>query len=183
MQVKGLQSRAIGLFDVCIWLFSILTCFIFAAIVGDIIVSGIGTINWQFISSAPTQAGRSGGIWPIIVSTLLILLICMGVSIPLGFATAILLSEFTREEHYFARFIRRSLNILAGVPSIVFGLFGNAFFCKFLGFGFSILSGGLTLACMVLPILVKSTEESLLAVPSDYRLQRLVFLGLAQLFI
>ena len=65
---------------------------------------------------------------------------------------------------------RRSLDVLAGVPSIVFGLFGNAFFCKTLGLGFSILSGGLTLACMVLPILIRSTEEGFRAVPANYRL-------------
>ena len=169
MQTKALPTKALSLFDMGIWLCSILTCLVFAAIVGNIVINGIGSVNWEFISSAPSQAGRSGGIWSIIVATLFILMICMGVATPLGLATAVLLSEFTREDSIFARFIRTSLNILAGVPSIVFGLFGNAFFCKFLGLGFSILSGGLTLACMVLPILIKSTEESLLAVPSDYR--------------
>jgi hypothetical protein len=71
---------------------------------------------------------------------------------------------------FFGRLVRRSLDVLAGVPSIVFGLFGNAFFCNTLGLGFSILSGGLTLACMVLPILIRSTEEGFRAVPSHYRL-------------
>lgn len=97
--------------------------------------------------------------------------VCMAVSIPIGVGTAVLLAEFTPiDSSIFGTFVRRSLDILAGVPSIVFGLFGNVFFCKFLGLGFSILSGGLTLACMVLPILIRSTEEGFRAVPNEYRL-------------
>src|SRR4029450_8378040 len=117
----------------------------------------------------PRNAGREGGIAPILISTLLILLVCMAASLPLGVGTAILLSEFAGEG-LFARVVRRSLDVLAGVPSIVFGLFGNTFFCKVLGMGFSILSGGLTLACMVLPILIRATEEGLRSAPREYRL-------------
>jgi phosphate transport system permease protein len=84
--------------------------------------------------------------------------------------TAVLLAEFTTDASLFGRLTRRSLDVLSGVPSIVFGLFGNVFFCKTLGLGFSILSGGLTLACMVLPILIRSTEEGFRAVPAGYRL-------------
>src|SRR5262249_28440377 len=76
----------------------------------------------------------------------------------------------TPNEGLFARLVRRSLDVLSGVPSIVFGLFGNALFCKILGLGFSILSGGLTLACMVLPILIRCTEEGFRSVPPEYRL-------------
>ncbi|MFQ5742302.1 MAG: PstA family ABC transporter permease, partial [Acidobacteriota bacterium] len=79
------------------------------------------------------------------------------------------LAEFSSERSIFGRLIRRSLDVLAGVPSIVFGLFGNVLFCQILGFGFSILSGGLTLACMVLPILIRSTEAGFRAVPDEYR--------------
>ena len=81
-----------------------------------------------------------------------------------------MLAEFTPTDSWFGGLVRRSLDVLAGVPSIVFGLFGNVFFCKVLGLGFSILSGGLTLACMVLPILIRSTEEGFRAVPNEYRL-------------
>jgi len=116
------------------------------------------------------NAGREGGIFPILVSTLLILAVCMAVAIPIGVGTAVLLAEFSDRESRFGRLVRRSLDVLAGVPSIVFGLFGNAFFAKVLGLGFSILSGGLTLACMVLPILIRSTEEGFRAVPREYRL-------------
>lgn len=102
--------------------------------------------------------------------TALILLVAIITAAPLGLATAMLLSEFTRHDSVFGRLVRRSLDVLAGVPSIVFGLFGNAFFCIYLGLGFSILSGGLTLACMVLPILIRTAEEGLQAAPNDYRL-------------
>jgi len=90
--------------------------------------------------------------------------------VPVGLGTAALLAEFTPAHGVFGRMVRRSLDVLSGVPSIVFGLFGNAFFCKTLGMGFSILSGGLTLACMVLPLLIRSTEEGFRAVPNEYRL-------------
>jgi phosphate transport system permease protein len=88
----------------------------------------------------------------------------------MGLGTAIFLAEYTQDDHRFGRLIRGSLDVLAGVPSIVFGLFGNALFCQALGLGFSILSGGLTLACMVLPILIRTTEESFRAITSDQRL-------------
>lgn len=135
----------------------------------DIFWHGIGQISWDFLTTEPVNAGREGGIAPILVSTGLIVSVCMAVSIPFGVGTAVLLAEFTSNESWLGRSVRLSLDALAGVPSIVFGLFGNAFFCKTLGLGFSILSGGLTLACMVLPILIRSTQEGFRAVPDDYR--------------
>ncbi|MFE1746758.1 phosphate ABC transporter permease PstA [Coleofasciculus sp. H7-2] len=138
-------------------------------LLSEIFVSGIGQINWEFLTTTPHNAGRDGGIAPILVSTALIVGVCMAVSIPLGVGTAILLAEFTSNESILGRLVRLSLDVLAGVPSIVFGLFGNAFFCKTLGMGFSILSGGLTLACMVLPIVIRSTQEGFRGVPDDYR--------------
>ncbi len=143
---------------------------VFLWILSDIIWHGAGQLSWEFLTAAPENAGRRGGIGSILVSTLLILGVCMAVSVPIGIGTAVLLAEFTSSENVFGRLVRRSLDVLAGVPSIVFGLFGNAFFCNTLGLGFSILSGGLTLACMVLPILIRSTEEGFRAVPSHYRL-------------
>src|SRR5204862_7914225 len=102
--------------------------------------------------------------------TALILAVCLASSLPVGLGTAVLLAEFTPAGGVFGRLVRRSLDVLSGVPSIVFGLFGNALFCKVLGLGFSILSGGLTLACMVLPILIRATEEGLRSAPPAYRL-------------
>lgn len=137
---------------------------------GHMVRHGIGGLSWEFLIAAPRNAGRAGGIGPILVSTILILAVCMAVAVPIGIATAALLSEFTRDDSRGAMLVRRSLEVLAGMPSIVFGLFGNALFCKVLGMGFSILSGGLTLACMVLPIFIRSVEEGFRALPADYRM-------------
>lgn len=150
-----------------VWTAATLVGGAFLWILGDLLWHGLPHLGWSFLVEAPSNAGRSGGIGPILVSTLWILLVALGVSLPLGLGAAILLAELGRDR--FARAVRRSLDVLAGVPSIVFGLFGNAFFCKTLGLGFSILSGGLTLACMVLPILVRSTEEGFRAVPDELR--------------
>lgn len=154
---------------VVMWGMALLISAVFAWIVGDLLLQGLPHLSWGFLSTTPTDAGRGGGILPILVSTLLILAVCMVVAIPLGVGTAVLLSEFGRRNQLFGRLVRYSLDVLAGVPSIVFGLFGNAFFSLYLGMGFSILSGGLTLACMVLPLLIRSSETALRAVPDDYR--------------
>lgn len=156
--------------SVLVWSTATLVTATFLWLLGDILWHGLSHISWIFLTAPPRNAGREGGIGPILVSTILILAVCLCVSFPIGTGTAVLLSEFTTDTGLFGRLIRRSLDVLAGVPSIVFGLFGNVFFCKILGLGFSILSGGLTLACMVLPILIRSTEEGLRAVPANYRL-------------
>lgn len=169
-QIKCKSKPLRGLIPgLLVWSAALLVTLIFAWILGDILWHGLRQINWQFLTTAPRNAGREGGIAPILVSTGLILAVCLSVSLPLGIGTAILLAEFTATDNWFGLLVRRSLDVLAGVPSIVFGLFGNALFAKILGLGFSILSGGLTLACMVLPILIRSAEEGLRAVPNDYR--------------
>jgi len=155
---------------VLIWAAAALVTATFCWLLGDIVWHGLSQVSWTFLTAPPENAGRRGGIGPILVSTSLILGVCLAVSLPIGIGTAVLLAEFTSDHSLFGRMTRRSLDVLAGVPSIVFGLFGNAFFCKTLGLGFSILSGGLTLACMVLPILIRSTEEGFRAVPAGYRL-------------
>ena len=151
------------------WLVAALISAVFLWLLGDIVWHGASRISWDFLVSLPRNAGREGGLASVLIATLLILLVCMAVSLPLGVGTAVLLAEFSGEGR-FARIVRRSLDVLAGIPSIVFGLFGNAFFCKALGMGFSILSGGLTLACMVLPILIRAAEEGLRSAPQEYRL-------------
>ncbi|MGE0644533.1 MAG: phosphate ABC transporter permease PstA [Nitrospira sp.] len=155
---------------VLVWGAAALVTTTFCWLLSDIVWHGFSHISWTFLTALPENAGRRGGIGPILVSTALILGVCLAVSLPVGIGTAVLLAEFTSDQSLFGRLTRRSLDVLAGVPSIVFGLFGNAFFCKTLGLGFSILSGGLTLACMVLPILIRSTEEGFRAVPPNYRL-------------
>jgi phosphate transport system permease protein len=152
-----------------VWFVAFACISVFAYLIFHILGHGLTGLSLDFFLSAPSSSGRAGGINSILVSTALILLVCLAVSIPIGLGTAVLLSEFTSVHNKFGRVIRRSLDVLAGVPSIVFGLFGNAFFCKTLGLGFSIYSGGLTLACMVLPILIRSTEEGIRSLPAEYR--------------
>jgi phosphate transport system permease protein len=156
-------------FLLTLWLIAGLVTLTFAWLLGDILIKGVPAISWEFLSQAPSRAGRQGGIWPILVSTLLILSVAICVALPLGLCSAIWLAEFTRRDGPLGRRIGLALDILAGVPSIVIGLFGYAFFSGFLGLGFSILSGGLTLACMMLPILVRTAESGLTAVPDEWR--------------
>ena len=105
------------------------------------------------------------------MSTGLVLLVCVAAALPVGLGTAVLLTETgaTRGDARLARAVRRSLDVLAGVPSIVFGLFGSVLFCELMGLGFSILAGGLTLACMVLPLFIRAAEDALRAVPRAWR--------------
>jgi len=155
---------------VVVWTAALLVTAVFVWLLADVVWHGIGRITWEFLTTRPRNAGRAGGIAPMIVSTALILLVCLATAVPIGLGTAILLAEFTPATGVFGRLVRRSLDVLSGVPSIVFGLFGNALFCKLFGMGFSILAGGLTLACMVLPILIRSVEEGFRAAPDEYRM-------------
>ena len=152
-----------------VWISAILVGGAFAWLLGDLIWHGAYRLDWSFLTSAPRNSGRAGGIGPILVSTLLIVTVAIAVAAPVGLATAVFLSEFTRRGGATERTIGLSLDVLAGVPSIVFGLFGNAFFSIWLGLGFSILSGGLTLACMALPILIRTAESGLRMVPDEWR--------------
>jgi phosphate transport system permease protein len=138
-------------------------------VLGDIILTGISHLSWSFLVSDPSDAGRAGGIAPILVSTGLILTVALGVSLPLGLGIAIWLAEFMQQRQHLANKLRTILDVLAGIPSIVYGLFGNALFCIYLGLGFSILSGGLTLACMILPVFIRTCESGLQAVNPDWR--------------
>ncbi|CAE6517263.1 Phosphate transport system permease protein PstA [Nitrosomonas nitrosa] len=152
---------------------------VFLWILFDLIRGGSALLSWQFLTDVPRDAGRAGGISSILASTLLVLLIALLAALPISWATAILLTEFIPAESPFGRWVRYSLQVLACVPSIIFGLFGYAFFSLYLGLGFSILSGGLTLACMLLPILVSTAEAGLRAVPESYRLSA-VALGMSR---
>lgn len=149
-------------------------------LLGDIIFGGIGHLSLGFISELPEKSGRAGGILSILVSTAIIVSIALAVAIPIGSGAAIWLNEFGRTRNRFARIIHLSLDVLAGTPSIVFGLFGNALFCKYFGLGFSMLSGGLTLACMILPIYIRTVQSGLENVPEEWRLGAAA-LGLSKL--
>jgi len=154
-----------------LWLIRIITYFIvfvIAAIVFNIVYNGLPAINWEFLTTMPRNSGAEGGILPAIVGTFCLVTGTMIFAFPLGIATAIYLSEYAKPSR-FTRTIRLAIVTLAGVPSIVFGLFGLGLFVIFMGFGASIIAGCLTLACMVLPTITVSSEEALRTVPQSLR--------------
>ncbi|MGB9893399.1 MAG: phosphate ABC transporter permease PstA [Candidatus Saccharicenans sp.] len=134
-----------------------------------ILKNGLPQLSLEFLSKNPTDMGRGGGIFSTIVATIFLTFIALLVATPLGVGTAIYLTEYTIESRL-TRIIRFGAECLAGIPSIIFGLFGFILFVNKLKFGWSILSGGLTLAFMVLPTIIRTSEEAIKAVPSCYRL-------------
>lgn len=139
-----------------------------AYIILDIVRKGAPALSWAFLIESPRQGGSEGGIFPAIVGTLYLMTGTVVVALPLGMASAIYLSEYARQDR-FTQIMRLAIITLAGVPSIVFGLFGLGLFVLFLHFGASILAGSLTLACMVLPTIIVASEEALRAVPRYLR--------------
>jgi phosphate transport system permease protein len=157
--------------NIICWLIRAMTyliVFVIASIIIKILWNGLSAINWEFLTTMPRRGGAEGGILPAIVGTLILALGTIIVALPLGMATAIYLSEYAKAGR-FTRTVRLAIVTLAGVPSIVFGLFGLGLFVIFLRFGASIIAGCLTLACMILPIIIVSSEEALRAVPKSLR--------------
>jgi phosphate transport system permease protein len=137
-------------------------------IVVIIIQKGIGAISWQFITDVPRQGMRAGGIWPAIVGTIYLVLGAIIFALPVGLLAAIYLSEYAKD-NFLTRIIRLAIVNLAGVPSVVYGLFGMAIFVVFFKFGTSILSGSLTLGIMILPVIITTSREALESVPHSFR--------------
>ena len=137
-------------------------------IIWFLVANGWRAINWTFLTQPPIDSMTKGGILPCIVGTIIISLGAIVIALPIGIASAIYLNEYARPGRL-VRIIRLGINNLAGVPSVVFGLFGLAFFVVWLGFGVSILSGALTLAAMTLPVIIGASEEALRNVPDTYR--------------
>ncbi len=137
-------------------------------VIGVIVVEGLPAINAEFLFDVPRSGMREGGIWPAIVGTFWLTIGTAIFSVPLGVAIAIYLSEYARDNK-FTRTIRLAIINLAGVPSIVYGLFGLGLFVLALGFGSSILAGSLTLSIMTLPVIISTAEEALRSVPQSFR--------------
>jgi phosphate transport system permease protein len=133
-----------------------------------IVRNGIGAISWEFITQAPRNGMKEGGIFPAIVGTTLLVVGTMLFSLPLGVLSAIYLVEYAKD-NFFTRLIKLSVVNLSGIPSIVYGLFGFTLFVLFLKLGTSILSGSLTLAIMCLPVIITATKEALESVPASFR--------------
>lgn len=151
-----------------LWFAASLTIVILAVIIVYILAQGLPYVNFEFLTGRPLQQGREGGIFPTIVGTLALGAVSLILAVPLGVGAAVFLTEYTRPSPL-TTIMRFGTDSLAGVPSIIFGLFGFIFFVTRLHMSWSLLAGGLTLALMVLPTIIRTTEEAIRAVPVAYR--------------
>lgn len=158
------ENIAFGLFRI---LSGVIVTILFI-ILAFIIIKGVGVLNWDFIATPPTDGMKGGGIWPAIVGTFYLMVGSAIVAFPLGIMSGIYMHEYAKSGRL-VRFIRMMTNNLAGIPSIVFGLFGMSLFVNFFGFGDSILAGSLTLGLLALPLVIRTTEEALKAIPDSFR--------------
>jgi len=147
--------------------------FAFAQLLFEIITKGFGSINIDWFFKNPEMGGRAGGIASILLSTLMITVICLFVAIPVALLSAVFLCECVNSRSISISVIHGALDLLASIPSIVFGLFGYSFFVIYLEMGFSILAGGLTLSLMILPLLIRLFKDGFINIPNTYRLNAL----------
>jgi len=153
---------------ILIWMAAISTMGVMGLIIFQVLSEGIPVLSPRFFLESPRSMGREGGILSTIIGTIALTVVAIIVATPLGVGTAIFLGEYTREGRI-SRVIRFGIGCLAGVPSIIFGLFGFVFFVIYLNMGWSILSGGLALAAMILPTIICTAEEALKAIPYSFR--------------
>lgn len=166
MRVNNWQDKLI---TAVFWLSGLIIVGILAGIIGYVMVKGISSINLDFILQPPSRAGRAGGISTTIVSTLYLTVMSLLIAVPIGVGSSVYLEEYAHNNSKFARLVNLTSETLAGIPSIIFGLFGFVFFVIFLGMGWSILSGSMTLAIMILPTITRTAQEAILTVPHEYR--------------
>lgn len=158
------QMLAFGFFRMS----SFLVLLILFYILGFLIYKGFSVISWEFLTSNPEEGMTKGGIYPAIVGTMYLILGSLLVSVPIGVLSGIYINEYSKDG-YAKRIIKMMTNNLAGIPSIVFGLFGMSLFVNTLGFGDSIIAGSLTLGLLTLPIIIRTTEEALVAIDTTFR--------------
>ncbi|MCL4501510.1 MAG: phosphate ABC transporter permease PstA [Deltaproteobacteria bacterium] len=173
-----LPRTAQTLMKTLLWALTGFTLLILIFIIVDISIKGLPQVTLGFLSQEPQDMGRHGGIFSTIVATAYITVLAILLAAPFGVGTAIYLTEYTREG-WTTRIIRFGAECLAGVPSIILGLFGFVLFVMKLGFGWSVISGALTLGIMVLPIIIRTSEEAIKAVPQEYR-EACYTLGMSQ---
>jgi len=151
-----------------LWTFTAVTVFILLFIILYILIKGLPVISYNFLTTNPIDMGKSGGIFSTIIGTITLTFGALLIATPLGVGTAVYLTEYTRESK-FTRIVKFGSECLAGIPSIIFGLFGFILFVIKLHFGWSILSGSLTLAFMILPTIIRTSEEAIKSVPYIHR--------------
>jgi phosphate transport system permease protein len=161
-------KHANSIMNVIFWGVGILAIAILVLVIGYLLYVGLPQVNLTFLFTDPIDNGAAGGIWPSIVSTFYITIVALVVAAPLGVLAAVYLAEYSGE-NTFVKTIRFATETLASVPSIVFGLFGLAFFVVYLQMGFCILAGGLTLALMAIPTILRTSEVSIETVPQSYK--------------
>lgn len=144
------------------------TCALVVAIIGYVLIKGLPNITWKLLSTKPSYLSNTIGILPDILNTIYIIIACLAVVLPLGVGAAIYLTEYA-ENKKLVGVIEYAAETLSGIPSVIYGLVGMLFFCQFLGFQTSLLAGALTLVIMNLPTVMRTTQESLKAVPQSYR--------------
>ena len=157
--------------NIVFWIFRFMTLLVVGILVwilSFLVLKGAGVISWEFLTFAPTEGMTAGGIFPAIVGTLCLVVGSIIFAFPIGVMSGIYINEYA-VNNGLVKFIRIMTNNLSSIPSIVFGLFGMALFVNTLGFGDSILAGSLTLGLLVLPIVIRTTEESLKAIPDTFR--------------
>lgn len=142
--------------------------FLLVVILGHIFVNGLSVISWDFLTGGIESQGREGGIYPAIIGTLQLIAGTVAIALPLGIISGVYLAEYSKD-NTFTRIIREAIDILNGTPSIVFGLFGFAALVTAAGFGYSLIAGWITLSIMILPVIIRTTEESIRAVPRELR--------------
>jgi phosphate transport system permease protein len=169
VKLKQARDTKDTILHVFIWGAAALTVGFLFWIIWYILSNGLQYVNWDFISDEYTVTGDEKGIFPMIVSTIYMVIASIAVAAPMGIMTAIYLTEYAKVGSKLVKVIRFCTESLAGIPSIIFGLFGMTFFVAVLGLGFSILSGALTLSILILPVIIRTTEEALMAVPQTYR--------------
>ncbi|GAD89146.1 phosphate ABC transporter permease protein PstA [Vibrio halioticoli NBRC 102217] len=169
VKLKQSRQRKDNMLNVFVWLSAGLTVGFLFWIIWYILSNGLQFVNWDFVTGDYSRTGDSQGIFPMIVSTVYMVVASISVAAPLGIMTAIYLTEYAQVGSKFVKVIRFCTESLAGIPSIIFGLFGMTFFVTILGLGFSILSGALTLSILILPVIIRATEEALMAVPHTFR--------------
>jgi len=166
MRINPKTSRKIA--KTLIWIIAMTIILLLIAIIVFILFRGLRVINYSFLTEIPREMGQQGGILTPIIGTVSVTLLAVLIAMPFGIGTAYYLAEYTKGGAV-TRVIRFCTESLAGIPSIVYGLFGLIFFVTTLGLGWSILSGGLTVAIMILPTIIRTSEEAIRSVPKTYR--------------
>jgi phosphate transport system permease protein len=168
MRARGSRYLTQAIAKALIWIAALSTIGVMVLILFQVLREGLPVLSTHFFFDSPKDMGRAGGIFSMIIGTFALTTVAILVAGPLGIGTAIYLREYTLESRV-SHMIRFGTDCLAGVPSIIFGLFGFVFFVIYLNLGWSILSGGLTLAAMILPTIISTAEEAIKSIPRSYR--------------